>query len=79
MWCTCCAPRWDDRSPDPRIWSSSPRAVERTGPNPQGTPFRVTNSEADHGEDVKEYYFYIDSTPTRSYIRYRILGTCALG
>jgi len=26
--------------------------------------FGLTNSEANHGEDVKEYYFYIDSTPT---------------
>jgi hypothetical protein len=26
--------------------------------------FGLTNSEGNHGEDVKEYYFYIDSTPT---------------
>src|SRR5215510_13073511 len=26
--------------------------------------FGLTNSEANHGEDVKEYYFYLDSTPT---------------
>ena len=30
----------------------------------------MTNSEANHGEDVKEYYFYIDSTPTHSYMKY---------
>ena len=29
-----------------------------------------TNSEGNHGEDVKEYYFYLDSTPTHSYMRY---------
>ena len=32
--------------------------------------FGLTNSEANHGEDVKEYYFYVDSTPTHSYMRY---------
>ena len=26
--------------------------------------FGLTNSESNHGEDVKEYYFYLDSTPT---------------
>ncbi len=32
--------------------------------------FGLTNSEANHGEDVKEYDFYIDSTPTHSYMKY---------
>ena len=32
--------------------------------------FGLTNSEANHGEDVKEYYFYVDSTPTHSYMKY---------
>jgi hypothetical protein len=32
--------------------------------------FGLTNSEGNHGEDVKEYYFYIDSTPTHSYMKY---------
>jgi hypothetical protein len=32
--------------------------------------FGLTNSEANHGEDVKEYYFYIDSTPSHSYMKY---------
>ncbi len=32
--------------------------------------FGLTNSESNHGEDVKEYYFYIDSTPTHSYMKY---------
>ena len=32
--------------------------------------FGLTNSEGNHGEDVKEYYFYLDSTPTHSYGRY---------
>ncbi len=31
--------------------------------------FGLTGSEGNHGEDVKEYYFYLDSTPTHSYMR----------
>src|SRR6187549_3127640 len=31
--------------------------------------FGLTNSESNHGEDVKEYYFYLDSTPTHSYMK----------
>src|SRR3954462_6462583 len=30
----------------------------------------LTNAEGNHGEDVKEYYFYLDSTPTHSYMKY---------
>ena len=32
--------------------------------------FGLTDSEGNHGEDVKEYYFYLDSTPTHSYMKY---------
>jgi hypothetical protein len=32
--------------------------------------FGLTNSESNHGEDVKEYYFYLDTTPTHSYMKY---------
>jgi hypothetical protein len=32
--------------------------------------FGLTNNQGNHGEDVKEYYFYLDSTPTHSYMRY---------
>jgi hypothetical protein len=32
--------------------------------------FGLTGSEGNHGEDVKEYYFYLDSTPTHSYLKY---------
>ncbi len=31
--------------------------------------FGLTNSEGNHGEDVKEYYFYLDATPTHSWLR----------
>src|SRR5215472_5165922 len=32
--------------------------------------FGLTGTEANHGEDVKEYYFYLDNTPTHSYMKY---------
>jgi len=32
--------------------------------------FGLTNSEGNHGEDVKEYYFYLDSPPAHSYMKY---------
>jgi hypothetical protein len=32
--------------------------------------FGLTNAEGNHGEDAKEYYFYLDSTPTHSYMKY---------
>ena len=33
-------------------------------------PFGLIPSEGNHGEDLKEYYFYVDSTPTHSYMKY---------
>src|SRR5262249_25385734 len=32
--------------------------------------FGLTNSQGNHGEDCKEYYFYLDNTPTHSYMKY---------
>jgi mannosylglycerate hydrolase MGH1-like protein len=32
--------------------------------------FGLTNDQGNHGEDVKEYYFYLDNTPTHSYMKY---------
>src|ERR1700688_4615928 len=32
--------------------------------------FGLTGTEGNHGEDVKEYYFYLDSTPSHSYMKY---------
>jgi hypothetical protein len=32
--------------------------------------FGLTGNEGNHGEDVKEYYFYLDNTPTHSYMRF---------
>src|SRR3979490_1692930 len=31
--------------------------------------FGLTNSEGNHGEDVKELYYYLDATPTHSYLK----------
>ena len=33
--------------------------------------FGLTNAEGNHGEDVKDYYFYVDNTPTHSWMRWR--------
>ena len=33
--------------------------------------FGLTNTEGNHGEDVKEYYFYVDNVPTHSWMRWR--------
>jgi hypothetical protein len=32
--------------------------------------FGLTNKEGNHGEDVKEYYYYLDATPTSSYLQF---------
>ncbi len=32
--------------------------------------FGLTGGEGNHGEDVKEYYYYLDNTPTHSYMKY---------
>jgi hypothetical protein len=32
--------------------------------------FGLANAEGNHGEDVKEYYYYLDNTPTHSYMKY---------
>ena len=43
--------------------------VERPRSDPQGTPFRPDQGEGNHGEDVKELYYYLDATPTHSYLK----------
>src|SRR3989454_3830296 len=42
------------------------------GPDPiiKERAFGLTGSEGNHGEDVKEYFFYLDNTPTHSYMKY---------
>ncbi len=56
MTSSCCALRW-------------PCGTARI-PSSRNALFGLTNSEGNHGEDVKEYYFYLDSTPTHSYMKY---------
>ena len=50
------------RRPRPAVLRAG--AVERGRPDPQGAPVRLSRPEGNHGEDVKEYYFYLDATPT---------------
>ena len=47
------------------------RALERARSDPRRSGCSASPApEGNHGEDVKEYYFYLDSTPTHSYMRY---------
>ena len=43
--------------------------VERPDPILKERLFGLTNSEGNHGEDVKELYYYLDATPTHSYLK----------
>ena len=43
--------------------------MERKRSDPQRALFRADNPEGNHGEDAKEYWFYLDNTPTHSYMR----------
>jgi hypothetical protein len=52
------------------FWASSLALLNGKDPILKERAFGLTNSEANHGEDVKEYYFYLDSTPTHSYMKY---------
>jgi hypothetical protein len=40
--------------------------------------FGLTGPEGNHGEDVKECYFYLDSTPTHSYLKAPFVSPCLL-
>src|SRR6478609_4580095 len=40
-------------------------------PNLKERLFGLTNSEGNHGEDVKEYYFYLDATPSSAWLKWR--------
>ena len=46
------------------------RSGTSTTRSSRNAPFGLTNAEGNHGEDVKEYYLYLDSTPTHSYMKY---------
>ncbi|MCH7645747.1 MAG: hypothetical protein IH788_00945, partial [Nitrospinae bacterium] len=54
-----------DPSTSPRRLAFEERLFGLTGSHHQ----RKTANEGNHGEDVKEYYYYLDSTPTHSYMK----------
>ncbi len=43
--------------------------VERSRSDSQRAVVRFDHAEGNHGEDVRELYFYLDATPTHSYMR----------
>src|SRR2546422_48469 len=43
---------------------------DRARSNPQGAALRPHRQRGNHGEDCKECYYYLDSTPTHSYMKY---------
>ena len=45
--------------------------VERARPDPQGAHVRPDRPEGNHGEDVKEYWWYLDAVPSHSWLRWR--------
>ena len=55
------------RRPDAALLRAG--AVERADPILKERLFGLTGHEGNHGEDVKEYYYYLDATPTHSYMR----------
>jgi hypothetical protein len=50
-------------------WCVSIAMWNRADPILKERLFGLTNQEGNHGEDVKELYFYLDGTPTHSYMR----------
>ena len=46
-------------------------AVERRGPDPQGADVRADQPEGNHGEDVKDYWWYLDALPSSAWLRWR--------
>jgi hypothetical protein len=57
-------------SDDRQLLCLAPALWNGTDPILKERLFGLTNGEGNHGEDVKEYYFYIDSMPTHSYMKY---------
>ena len=49
------------------------RVLERRDPILKERIFGLTGNEGNHGEDAKEYWWYLDSTPTHSWMRWRYL------
>ena len=53
-----------------RFWCFAPAFWNTRDPILKERLFGLTPNEANHGEDVKEYYFYLDNTPTHSYMKF---------
>ena len=45
--------------------------MERTRPDPEGANFGLSGPEGNHGEDAKEYWWYLDATPIASWLSWR--------
>src|SRR3984893_7142440 len=59
----------EDYSPYGNAWESLPH--DHAGSRAyRWNEAGLAGNEGNHGEDVKEYYFYLDSTPTHSYMKY---------
>ncbi len=52
-----------------QILASAPAFWNGRDPILKERLFGLTSAEGNHGEDVKEYYYYLDNTPTHSYMR----------
>src|SRR5688572_6789746 len=57
-------------SDDKQLLCFSVALWNEKGPILKERLFGLTNSESNHGEDVKEYYSYLHNTPTHSYMKY---------
>jgi hypothetical protein len=61
---------WRDSSDDKQFLCFAIALWNGADPILKERLFGLTNTEGNHGEDVKEYYFYLDSTPTHSYMKW---------
>jgi len=66
--------RWDEDgllgiSDDQRLLCFAPALWNGADPILKERLFGLTGNEGNHGEDVKEYYFHLDATPTHSYMK----------
>ena len=62
----------DLRRPPAPLLRASPSGTAATRSSRSGI-FGLTGTEGNHGEDAKEYWWYLDSTPTHSWMRWRYL------
>src|SRR3982750_2090787 len=58
------------RETDWRLWGCYVSVWNGTDPILKERLYGVAGGQGNHGEDVKEYYYYLDNTPTHSYMKY---------